>query len=162
MKEPKMKYCLFAILVAIAGPCAAESITGVASVIDGDTIEVRGLRIRLEAIDALESGQTCTLPSGKLWRCARDAAFALSDKAGHTPVSCTVSGADRYGRYLATCFSGDIDLNGWMVRNGWAVAYRKYGTQYARQEAKARAEGLGIWASEFAMPWDWRHSKSGN
>ena len=158
MKEPSMKRLLFAIFVVFGAPCSADSITGVASVIDGDTIEVQGMRIRLEAIDAIESGQTCTLPGGKQWRCAKDSAFALSDKIGRKQVSCRVSDKDRYGRYVATCYSGDTDLNAWMVRNGWAVSYRKYGTQYVGQETRARAEGLGIWASQFAMPWEWRQA----
>lgn len=141
--------------------CGAETVAGVASVIDGDTIKVRGLRIRLEAIDAIESGQTCTLPDGKTWRCAKDAAFAISDKIGRNPVACRVSDTDRYGRAVATCYVGDTDFNAWRVRNGWAVAYRRYGTQYVNDESRARADRLGIWASQFVMPWDWRRAKRG-
>ena len=88
-------------------------------------------------------------------------AFALSDKIGRNPVSCHVSDTDRYGRAVATCYVGDTDLNAWMVRNGWAVAYRQYGTQYVNDESRARADNLGIWASQFVMPWDWRRFKRG-
>lgn len=156
-----MRAIFLVAFVAFASSATAETVAGFASVVDGDTIEVRGLRIRLEAIDAIESSQTCTLPDGRTWRCAKDAAFALSNKIGQSPVSCRVTNIDRYGRVVATCYSGKSDLNGWMVRNGWAVAYRQYGNQYVRHEAKARAEKLGIWVSQFVMPWDWRRSKRG-
>ena len=156
-----MRAIFLVAFVAFASSATAETVAGLASVVDGDTIEVRGLRIRLEAIDAIESSQTCTLPDGRTWRCAKDAAFALSNKIGQSPVSCRVSNIDRYRRAVATCYSGKSDLNGWMVRNGWAVAYRQYGNQYVRHEAKARAEKLGIWVSQFVMPWDWRRSKRG-
>ena len=135
---------------------AAEPLVGTASVIDGDTIEIHGARIRLEATDAIESSQRCVLPDGRAWRCGRDSAFALAGKIDRCPVTCEVSGRDRYGRLVATCYVGREDLNAWMVRNGWAVAYRRYGRQYIDEEDAARRERRGIWASNFEMPWDWR------
>lgn len=146
-------------ILATPVPARADTITGTATVIDGDTIEIRGTRIRLEAIDAIEDRQRCTLPDGRAWRCGRDAAFALADRIGRRPVSCSVAGKDRYGRLIATCFLGADDLNAWMVRNGWAVAYRRYGRQYVGEETAARREGRGIWASSFEMPWDWRRNR---
>lgn len=143
----------------LSSPAFATSVTGTASVIDGDTIEIHGERIRLEAIDAIEDHQRCTLPNGRAWRCGRDAAFALADRIGRSPVTCAISGRDRYSRLVATCYLGGEDLNGWMVRQGWAVAYRHYGTQYVDEENAARRERLGIWASSFEMPWDWRRGR---
>ena len=127
--------------------------------IDGDTIEIHGERVRLEALDAIEDRQRCTLPDGRAWRCGRDAAFALADRIGRSPVTCAISGRDRYSRLVATCYLEGEDLNGWMVRHGWAVAYRRYGTQYVDEENAARRERLGIWVSSFAMPWNWRRSR---
>ena len=134
----------------------AKTITGTASVIDGDTIDIHGTRIRLHAIDAIESRQRCFLPSGKAWNCGRDAAFALANKIGRAPVSCSVRDVDRYGRLVAVCRKDGEDLNAWLVANGWAVAYRRYGRDYIPQENAARKAQRGIWASEFMMPWDWR------
>lgn len=135
---------------------SANTITGTASVIDADTLEIHGERIRLHAVDAPEAGQRCTLPDGSAWRCGRDAAFALDDRIGQTPVSCEVLDTDRYGRAVARCSQRSVDLGAWLVENGWAVAYRKYGFDYAGAEDQAREAGRGIWASTFVMPWEWR------
>lgn len=148
-----------AVAFTLPSPALARSVSGTASVIDGDTIEIHGERIRLEAIDAIEDRQRCILPDGRAWRCGRDAALALADRIGRSPVTCAISGRDRYSRLVATCFLGREDLNAWLVRNGWAVAYRRYGTQYVDEENAARRERRGIWASSFEMPWDWRRSR---
>ena len=93
------------------------AIVGVASVIDGDTIEVHGRRIRLEGIDAPESKQTC-IRDGVAERCGQQAALHLSDRIGRLAVACEPTGTDRYGRTLAICSEGGEDLNGMMVRDG--------------------------------------------
>lgn len=142
--------------VLVVSPVAAETITGTASVIDGDTLDIHGTRIRLSAMDAIESRQRCSLPGGREWNCGRDAAFALSDKIGRAPVSCAVSGHDRYGRSVAVCRLRGEDLGGWMVENGWAVAYRRYGVEYVPAEDRARKAQRGIWASRFVPPAEWR------
>ena len=148
---------LFTTLTAIfVSPALGDIISGTASVIDGDTIDIHGQRIRLSAIDAVESHQPCLLADGKRWNCGRDAAFALSNKIGRAPVSCEVEGIDRYGRSVAICVLRGEDINAWMVENGWAVAYRHYGTQYVPAADHAREARLGIWTSQFMMPWDWR------
>lgn len=149
-----------AFTVAVIGSSAnAASISGTASVIDGDTIEIHGNRIRLHAVDAIESRQRCLLPSGKAWNCGRASATALAERIGRSPVSCDVRDVDRYGRLVAVCRKGGEDLNAWLVANGWAVAYRRYGRDYVSQEDAARNARLGIWASQFQMPWDWRRQQ---
>ncbi len=107
------------------------TITGTASVIDGDTIEIHGERIKLHAIDAIESRQKCRLPGGREWRCGTDAANTLAQKIDRSPVECRVSDTDRYGRFVAKCYQKGEDLNAWLVANGWAVASRQYGRDYA-------------------------------
>ena len=135
------------------------AIVGVASVIDGDTIEIHGRRIRLEGIDAPESKQTC-IRDGVAERCGQRAALHLTDRIGRLVVSCEPTGTDRYGRTLAICSEGGEDLNGMMVRDGMAVAYRAFSSRYVDEEAAARGAGRGIWATDFEMPWDWRRNKA--
>ncbi|MDH2329172.1 thermonuclease family protein [Cereibacter sp. SYSU M97828] len=120
--------------------------SGTVSVIDGDTIDLHGTRIRLHGIDAPESRQTCTLPSGRDWRCGQEAALALSDRIGRASVECVEKDTDRYGRMVAVCYLGRENLNAWMVSEGWAVAYRQYSTDYVGAEAQARAGKAGIWS----------------
>jgi len=120
---------MFALLLAFAaiGPASAqEDLTGVASVVDGDTIEIHGQRIRLHGIDAPESSQLCVRPTGERWRCGQQASFALADRIERATVSCQPRDRDRYGRIVAICFKGNEDLNRWMVASGWAVAFRRY------------------------------------
>lgn len=133
-----------------------NTLTGTASVIDGDTLDLHGTRVRLHAIDAPESRQTCGRPE---WRCGQQAALALSDKIARRPITCQERDIDRYGRVVATCFAGGENLNAWMVRQGWAVAYLQYGRDYAGDEAAAKAAGRNIWAGPFTMPQDWRRKR---
>jgi endonuclease YncB( thermonuclease family) len=133
----------------------SKPIAGRASVIDGDTLEIHGIRIRLHGIDAPESGQFCSV-GGKKTRCGQQAALALADRIGTSNVSCDPRDRDRYNRVVAVCFAGDEDLNAWMVSVGWAMAYRYYSTAYVPQEDKASASKLGIWQGDFVPPWDWR------
>jgi hypothetical protein len=58
---------------------------------------------------------------------------------------------------LAICYFGDEDLNGWMVRQGWALAYVQYSSAYRQVEEDARTHLRGLWQGSFIAPWDWRH-----
>ena len=98
-------------LLLLTTPALAEPIVGRASVIDGDTLDVRGTRIRLHGIDAPESGQTCKDAAGKDYRCGQ--AAALSDRIGAAPIACEPRDTDRYGQTVAVCRKGAEDLNGW-------------------------------------------------
>jgi endonuclease YncB( thermonuclease family) len=140
-------------------PAASSQIIGRASVIDGDTIDIHGTRIRLYGIDAPESSQLC-LKNGRAIRCGQRAAFVLADKIGAQPVACKAKDRDRYGRIVAVCRQGDVDLNGWMVEHGWAVAYKHYSSDYAPQEQQASSQRVGIWDTRFDYPWDWRRAHS--
>lgn len=149
------------VVAAIAlSPIAAtaETIKGRASVIDGDTIEIHGVRIRLHGIDAPEGRQRCTRNNGSAWRCGKDAAFALADHISGQVVSCQALDRDRYGRVVARCDLGREDVNRWMVRQGWAVAYRRYSRDYLADETAAREARRGIWSGKFELPWIWRRN----
>lgn len=151
---------IISLFLASSIPAASQSlISGPAVVIDGDTIEIRGTRIRLAGIDAPEGGQLCTWPNGRLWQCGDESAAALARYVGRSPVQCQPTGYDRNRRVLATCFKGSDDINQWMVANGWAVAFRRYSMAYVAAEERAHKAKLGLWVGTFDMPWDWRASK---
>lgn len=98
---------------------------------------------------------------GQRWRCGQQAALSLADRIGRRQVSCTVRDIDRYGRFIAVCHQDGTDLNGWLVREGWAVAYRQYSRDYIRDETEARSARRNIWSGRFDMPWDWRRAQGG-
>lgn len=129
---------------------------GVPVVTDGDTIRIGEDRIRLEGIDAPESAQTCENAHRVSWQCGVSSTQALTALIGDKPVRCEISGKDRYNRSLGTCWLGDLDINGWMVNQGWAVAYRQYSTRYIPNENDARSNHRNIWSGTFEMPSQWR------
>ena len=133
-------------------------LSGNARVLDGDTLDVRGQRVRLQGIDAPERKQLCQDDDGAETKCGVLATVALKEAIGGQPVRCEIEGErGRYGRAIGVCFSHDgIDLNGWMVRHGWAVAYRGYSERYVDHERAARLESRGIHSGTFVLPWHWR------
>ncbi|MER9910888.1 excalibur calcium-binding domain-containing protein [Mesorhizobium sp. M0050] len=140
-----------------------EAITGVASVIDGDTIEVHGQRIRFNGIDAPESRQYCDDAKGFEYPCGRRSAEALDNfLAASRPVHCTFVTWDRYHRFVGDCQRGDgANVAAWMVEHGQAIDWPRYSHgAYAPQQAKAKAAKLGLWVGNFQAPWDWRASQA--
>lgn len=136
---------------------SADTIEGRASVIDGDTLDIHGKRIRILDIDALESGQPCIRHDGSEWRCGQQAALALSDWIAQQTVTCATTSRDKYARHLARCSIAGQDLGEWMAANGWAVPYRDCKCEVIRHAAdQAKTSQLGIWAGSFMLPWEWR------
>lgn len=135
---------------------ATAELAGRASVIDGDTIEIQGARIRLHGIDAPESGQWCLDGAAEGYRCGQTAAFALADRISNRNVRCDLLDRDQYGRHIGRCFLGEDDLNEWLVRQGQAVANRRFSTEYVAAVEAARREAIGLWQGDFYLPWDWR------
>lgn len=141
---------------------AAEPIIGRASVTDGDTVLIRGTRIRLYGIDAPESAQLCQDSAGRDYRCGQKSALALADHIGEAPITCEPRDTDKYGRTVAVCRRGPEDLSAWMVEQGYATAYQRYSRDYVRVETTARALRRGLWAGTFDPPSDWRRAKRAN
>jgi endonuclease YncB( thermonuclease family) len=146
-------------LFGVRSASASETIVGPASVIDGDTLEIHGQRIRLHGIDAPETEQTCKDDRGGKYRCGQRSALALSNKIGKQPVTCEPRGTDRYQRLVAICRAGGEDLGAWSASGGWAIAFRRYSPDYVRQEDAAREAKRGLWAGTFMAPEEWRQGK---
>jgi len=148
---------LAAILVFFSAlPVAGGEISGPPKVIDGDTVEVAGERIRLHGIDAPEMRQDCTGPQGLPYSCGKKSKAHLSQIIGLHELICQATKRDRYGRLIATCTTVPIQINARLVRDGWALAYRKYSPDYQELEQQAQQEGLGLWQGSFTPPWTWR------
>jgi endonuclease YncB( thermonuclease family) len=141
---------------AVAAIPPGGVLSGQARVVDGDTIDIRGTRIRLEGIDAPEAGQTCTSSKGAPWDCGNAATRALVALIAGRDIDCHERGLDKYGRLLAICFAGAADLNGEMVRQGYAWAFVKYSRSYVAEEASARAALAGVWQGPAMPPWEYR------
>jgi endonuclease YncB( thermonuclease family) len=145
-----------ATLISFAGH-AAERLSGVSRTIDGDTLEIGSVKVRLASIDAPESDQLCLDAHGQPWTCGIEAGEQLSAHIGNRSVECMSTGSDAYGRTLAVCTVAGENLNRWLVQQGWALAFVRYSTEYVRDEEIARAARRGLWSGAFIAPWDWRH-----
>lgn len=148
-------------LLLLSGPAAAAgTISGPATVIDGDTIEVHGTRIHLYGIDAPETGQSCETAKGLEYRCGREAAQALRAHIGSAVVTCERREGAVGGRITGICHAHGEDLSAWMAAQGYALASRHLTTAYVHQEGRAWATRRGIWAGTFEKPADWRQDRS--
>lgn len=141
---------------------APRVITGHATVVDGDGLEIGGTKIRIFGIDAPEIDQYCQRDDRTRWRCGHYASVELDRLVASREVTCTVRTVDQYDRLVAVCRVGDADVAEPQVRNGWAVAYRKFTKDYADEEDAARAAKRGLWAGGFEMPWIWRERARGS
>lgn len=150
---------LLLIVVTLVGANARafplEGVRGRARVIDADTLEVAGESVRLLDVDAVELAQRCEGPR-ELEACGRIAAAALHDMVANRIVECRSDRRDTYGRLLARCAVDGTDLSGWLVEQGYGLAFRRYSTRLVPMEEKARAERRGLWRTAFEPPWVYR------
>ncbi|WP_245930600.1 thermonuclease family protein [Methylobacterium radiodurans] len=110
------------------------SITGRASVKDGDTPVIRDARIRQHGIDTPENARICQNKAGRDYRCGQVAALAFADHIGEATVTCEPRDTDPFGRTVAVCQKGAEDSNAGMVSQAHAIAYRRYSTDYVSQK----------------------------
>ena len=145
----------------------AEEISGVPKIVDGDTVHINDNKFRLEGIDAPEMRQQCKKVSLKIsfiigftfykdYSCGKVSKEKLINKISGSEIKCIFTTKDRYKRYIATCYKEKINLNQWMVRNGYAIAYRRYSKKYVLDEDFAKENKLGLWQGKFMNPEKWR------
>jgi len=127
-------------------------------VTDGDTIRIGNERIRFSGIDAPEIKQTCIYQEIE-YKCGEFSKNLLIKKISNQQVSCIRESTDQYGRTLAECFVGKESLSSYLVREGYAFAYRKYSDKFISDEAYAQSKGNGMWSMDFIFPWDFRKSQ---
>jgi endonuclease YncB( thermonuclease family) len=141
------------LLPAIA---SAADVTGIPKIRDGDQVTIGNTRLRLAGIDAPSGDQLCLNSKGERWTCgvaARDELIRHVEKKAWT---CHVQRTDRFGRSVAKCEVEGEDIQQWMVKNGWALAYVRFSHAYDADEKAAREARAGMWQGAFIAPWDWR------
>jgi len=127
-------------------------------VVDGDTIHLNGEKIRFTGIDTPELKQTC-IKEGIIDLCGVTAKEILIEKIADNKVECISEGKDQYKRTLAECFVNNVSLSSYLVRRGYAFAYRKYSKKFIADEDYAKVNQIGMWSMEFDYPWDYRKLK---
>ena len=122
---------------------------------DGDTIKIDGEKIRFSGIDTPELKQTC-IKDGVKNSCGIKAKQILIDKISNNKVNCITEGKDQYKRTLAECFVNSESLSSYLVKSGYAFAYRKYSKKFIKDEDYARMKKIGMWSMKFEYPWEYR------
>ena len=80
----------------------------------------------------------------------------MVDKTSLEQVKCISEGKDQYNRTLAECFVNGESLSRYLVRQGYAFAYRKYSKKFIEDEDYAKEKKMGMWNMKFLFPWDYR------
>jgi endonuclease YncB( thermonuclease family) len=161
----KIRPCAFVALMLLAstGIALSGDLMGQASVIDGDTLEIRGARIRLWGVDAPESSQLCRGEDSLPYRCGAKAANDLDAFIARRPVNCLPITLDQYRRTVASCSVQGVDLGQWLVRNGLALDWPQYSKgKYDAAQRDAEHAGRGMWAGSYVEPWLYRASIRAN
>jgi endonuclease YncB( thermonuclease family) len=148
---------LAALILASVADASTDGIVGQASIIDGDTLEIRGTRIRLWGIDAPESDQLCQNENSEHYRCGQKAANDLDAMIARRPVSCVDIDERSYNRTVAVCTVAGTDIADWLVRKGLALDWPQYSKgAYADAQSEAKGKERGIWSGSFVEPWRYR------
>jgi endonuclease YncB( thermonuclease family) len=150
------KFLLGIAIVVLPAMAEAADVTGTAKVREGDQIQIGGTRIRLGGIDAPSVDQLCLNTTGERWTCGVAARDELTHYTDKKTWNCHTIRVDRRGRLLARCEVDGEDIQKWLVRNGWALAYTRVSHDYEADEKAAREAKAGMWQGAFIAPWDWR------
>ena len=165
--ERRARVIVLSVIVAATSICCGvasasapnSTLTGRASVIDGDTVEIQGERVRLNGVDAPESSQLCGDQEGKRYRCGAESANALSKfLETSNPLTCHFVTRDRYGRFVGDCYlANGRSVAEWLVLSGLALDWPRYSSgKYAHLQEQAKENRSGLWRGEFQPPWEWR------
>jgi len=149
---------IFLLLICPTNISLSENIEikGYADIVDGDTIKIEKTKIRLSGIDAPEIKQLCVDKNLNEWHCGKKSKIALINFINNKTIKCIGHKKDRYKRIIGECYLGKQDIQEWMVKNGWAIAYREYSKKYINAENFAKNNNLGIWEGKFLEPYKWR------
>jgi endonuclease YncB( thermonuclease family) len=154
---------LIVCLLCLSSAAAASELTGQASVVDGDTIEIHGNRIRLWGIDAPESSQLCRGDDSLLYRCGAKASLELDAFLARRPIRCLATSTDQYGRTVATCSLNGTDLGEWLVSHGYALDWPLFShSKYREAQRGAEKAERGTWSGSFVEPWLYRRCIADN
>ena len=143
------------LIIIVSLLCCNISLANNLKIVDGDTIVLNGEKIRFSGIDTPELKQTC-LHNNKIVDCGMSAKILLIKKIGNKTPECISEGKDVYNRTLAECFINGKSLSKFLVRSGYAFAYRKYSKKFIKDEDFAKSNKLGMWTMMFQYPWDFR------
>jgi len=133
------------------------AVVGKPIVVDGDTVMLNGAKVRLWGVDAPEMAQQCSADFQQTWRCGQEAAVALKQLIAAQDLACYEKARDGNGVMVGQCFVGQIDVNGWITKNGWALAFREHTTQYVSRESMAKLRRAGVWRTGgIESPSEWR------
>ena len=165
----KLSLILFSLFILLTLPTSSISdekiISGKAKVIDGDTIKINKKKIRLFGIDAPENKQICKkiylsffiFNFQKDYKCGEKSTLALFKKLKDKRVKCVLKESkDKYKRNIGICYVKNQDINKWLVKNGYALAYKRYSKKYVLDEQYAKKNKLGVWRGTFIEPEKWR------
>jgi endonuclease YncB( thermonuclease family) len=149
-------YLSLGLAVLLPSLAMAADVTGGAKVREADHIAIGSNRIRLAGIDAPSADQLCLNNKSERWTCGVAARDELAKHTEGKTWTCHTSQTDRRGRSLARCEVDGEDIQKWLVRSGWALAYTRFSHDYEADEAAAREAKVGMWQGAFIAPWDWR------
>ncbi|MCP1849393.1 MULTISPECIES: thermonuclease family protein [unclassified Bradyrhizobium] len=138
-------------------PALATGVRGLPQIVDADTVYIGQTKIRFSGVDAPETEQICLDSAGKNWKCGLEAKERLQAFSNNREWVCQLSGQDVYRRSLGVCTINGENVSRWLVRNGWALDFHRYSTDFVDDEDFAREHRRGLWSGAFIAPWDWRH-----
>tara|TARA_Y100000590_G_scaffold179570_1_gene204695 strand:- start:466 stop:921 length:456 start_codon:yes stop_codon:yes gene_type:complete len=145
----------FIAILILVSLCCNLGLADNLRVIDGDTIVLNGEKIRFSGIDTPELKQKCISNDEEVF-CGKIAKNILVKKIGNKIPRCIREGKDIYNRTLAECFVDGESLSSFLVKSGYAFAYRKYSHKFIENEEFAKKNKLGIWSMKFEYPWIYR------
>ena len=151
-----MKIPLAIALLLLPATAQAAEISGIPRIHEGNQVQIGNSRIRLQGIDAPSVDQLCLNTKGERWTCGVAARDELMRHVANKSWTCHVDRVDRRGRSVAKCEVDGEDIQKWLVKSGWALAYVRFSHDYDADETAARDAKAGMWQGAFIAPWDWR------